>query len=307
MLSVLETTCQNKVKMNTKLHRLNHLFKVVRKMTTSTDSTYKNILVDKVGGIMTIAINRPEKRNCVNPATAKELVQAFNNFEKDEESKVAVLHGKGGNFCAGYDLSSLASSEITDLQLEYSGGQAPMGPSRMCFSKPVIACIDGYAVAGGLELALLCDLRVVEESSIMGVFCRRFGVPLIDGGTVRLQKLIGLSRAMDLILTGQGISGKEAYEIGLANRVTATGSGLSEAINMAQTLLKFPQKCMNTDRQSAYNAAYNAVSLDDALQYEYENGIKVVLEESLPGAQKFTQGVGKHGSFNLNSPTKPKL
>lgn len=283
------------------------VFRLNRRMTTSNSDVYKNILTDKYGGIMTIAINRPEKRNAVNPETAKELVQAFTEFEQDKDSLVAVFHGKGGNFCAGYDLSALALADHSHLEEKYSQGPAPMGPSRMCFSKPVIACIDGYAVAGGLELALLCDLRVVEESAIMGVYCRRFGVPLLDGGTVRLQKLIGLSRAMDLILTGRSVTAKEALDIGLANRLTATGSGLAEAIQLAHSLIRFPQRCMNVDRQSAYNAAYNAISQDDALKFEYENGIKVVTEESIPGAQKFQKGIGKHGSFNLNHPSKPKL
>ncbi|XP_045182578.2 short-chain-enoyl-CoA hydratase-like [Mercenaria mercenaria] len=295
--------------MSRKLAVLKSVFGAIRNMTTSSNGGYNNILTDKYGGIMTIAINRPEKRNAVNPETAKELFQAFTDFEEDKEALVAVLHGKGGNFCAGYDLTALAGAGADEsvFQEQLSSGQAPMGPSRMCFSKPVIACIDGYAVAGGLELALLCDLRVVEESAVLGVFCRRFGVPLLDGGTVRLQKLIGLSRAMDLILTGRSVSGQEAADIGLANKITATGSGLAESIQLAHTLLKFPQKCMNTDRQSAYYAAYSATSQQDALRYEYENGVKVLVEESIPGAQKFTKGIGKHGSFNLNKPSKPKL
>lgn len=289
------------------LNRLCKGFCGVRTMTTAGGNEYKNILTDKYGGIMTIAMNRPEKRNAVNPETAKELVSAFTEFEQDKESLVAVFHGKGGNFCAGFDLSALASADESLLETKYGEKHAPMGPSRMCFSKPVIACIDGYAVAGGLELALLCDLRVVEESAILGVYCRRFGVPLLDGGTVRLQKLIGLSRAMDLILTGRSVTAKEAMEFGLANRITATGSGLAEAVQLAHSLIQFPQRCMNADRQSAYNAAYNATSIDDALRYEYENGIKVVVEESVPGARKFQEGVGKHGSFNLNNPTKSNL
>ncbi|KAH3859815.1 hypothetical protein DPMN_102637 [Dreissena polymorpha] len=199
-------------------------FWIIKKMSSVSRVAYKNLLVETVEGITTIGINRPEKRNAVNQETAVELVDAFKHFENDHESKVAVLHGKGGNFCAGFDLSALASSNEEDLLKFGASENAPMGPSRMCFSKPVIAAVDGYAVAGGLELALLCDLRVMEETAVMGVFCRRFGVPLIDGGTVRLPKLIGLSRAMDLILTGRSVSGKEAFEMGLANRLCTTGA-----------------------------------------------------------------------------------
>lgn len=293
--------------MSRNIRKFTKVFGAFRNMSSSSNAGFNNILTDKYGGIMTIAINRPEKRNAVNPETAKELYTAFTEFEQDSESLVAVLHGKGGNFCAGYDLSVLATADSSILKEKFSESQAPMGPSRMCFSKPVIACIDGYAVAGGLELALLCDLRVVEESAVLGVFCRRFGVPLIDGGTVRLQKLIGFSRAMDLILTGRSVTGKEALEIGLANRIAATGSGLAESIQLAHSLLKFPQKCMNADRQSAYYAAYTASSQEDALRYEYENGIKVLEEESIQGAKRFTEGFGKHGSFNPNKPAKPKL
>ncbi|XP_060595642.1 enoyl-CoA hydratase EchA19-like [Ruditapes philippinarum] len=284
------------------------VFGAIRAMTASSNDGSNNILIQKCERIMRITINRPEKRNAVNPETATELFQAFKNFEEDEDSLVAILHGTGGNFCAGYDLTSLANTEtVPSFEEPLVNSQGPMGPSRMCFSKPVIACIEGYAVAGGLELALMCDLRVVDESAVLGVFCRRFGVPLLDGGTVRLQKLIGLSRAMDLILTGRSVSAQEAGEMGLANVVAKTGSGLSVAMNLAGSLLKYPQRCMNADRQSAYYAAYNASSQQDALKYEFENGVKVLAEESIPGAKRFTEGIGKHGSFKLYKPTKPKL
>lgn len=265
----------------------------------------ETIETQQIGKIMLIGINRPEKRNAVDPNTAGQLVDAFTKFDEDSNSEVAVLHGKGGNFCAGFDLSALSSMNKSSLQ-ELSG-RASMGPSRMCLSKPVIAAVSGYAVAGGLELALLCDLRVLEQSAVMGVYCRRLGVPLIDGGTVRLQKLIGLSRAMDMILTGRSVDAQEALQFGLANRVVQDGTALAEAVQLAQSLLKSPKQCMNTDRESAYYAAYEASSLDDALQHEYDNGIGVVLKESVQGAQKFVDGFGKHGSFNPNKPSKSKL
>ncbi|WAR16969.1 HPCD-like protein [Mya arenaria] len=290
------------------LSKLNStLLLALRKMSSSSSSKYKNLEIENAGKIMTIGINRPEKRNAVNPETASELFSAFNDFQNDEDSWVAVLHGTGGNFCAGYDLSSLASAPECLLQQMKESNVAPMGPSRMCFNKPVIAAIDGYAVAGGLELALLCDLRVMEESAVVGVYCRRFGVPLIDGGTVRLQKLIGLSRAMDMILTGRSITAKEAYDFGLANRVCSTGSALAVALQLAHSLLRYPQRCMNLDRQSAYYAAYNAASMEDALQYEFDNGIQVVQEESVQGAKRFQEGIGKGGSFNVKNPSNSKL
>lgn len=277
-------------------------FVIIRRMSTEIKKTVET---QQIGKVLLIGINRPEKRNAVDPNTAEQLVEAFTKFETDSDSLVAVLYGKGGSFCAGFDLSALLSMDEDNLIKMRD--KATMGPSRMCLSKPVIAAVSGYAVAGGLELACLCDLRVVEESAIMGVFCRRFGVPLIDGGTVRLQKLIGLSRAMDMILTGRGVTAQEALQFGLANRVAKTGAGLAEAVQLANSLLKFPQKCMNTDRESAYYAAYRATSLEDALKYEYDNGINVIQEESIPGARKFIGGQGKHGSFNPNKPGKHKL
>ncbi|ESO86101.1 hypothetical protein LOTGIDRAFT_129882 [Lottia gigantea] len=258
-----------------------------------------NLELAQLGPVSLIGINRPEKRNAVDPTTAKELIQAFQKFEEDDQSKVAVLYGKGGYFSAGLDLKSLAGSEANiKTPSPKEGLVAPMGPSRMMLSKPVIGAISGYAVAGGLELALLCDLRVVEENAIMGVFCRRFGVPLVDGGTVRLPQLIGLSRAMDLILTGRPIGAKEALEFGLANRIAPHGQGLNHAIELANEISKFPQRCMNTDRRSAYNSTFNAKNMTEALQFEFENGMEVVKEEAIPGAQSFKDGVGRHGSFS---------
>ncbi|KAK6167333.1 hypothetical protein SNE40_021391 [Patella caerulea] len=257
-----------------------------------------NLDIGKLGHVSLIGLNNPEKRNAVDPFTAKQLIEAFQDFEKDENARVAVLYGKGGYFCAGLDLKSLSQSEGNIKTQEPNDGiRAPMGPSRMMFSKPVIGAISGYAVAGGMELALLCDLRVVEESAIMGIFCRRFGVPLVDGGTVRLPALIGLSRALDLILTGRPINAKEALQFGLANRVVPDGTGLSNAIELANEIAAFPQRCMKADRRSAYNSTFDAETMMNGLQYEFVNGMKVVQDEAVPGAQRFKDGVGRHGSF----------
>ncbi|XP_027207010.2 enoyl-CoA hydratase EchA19 [Penaeus vannamei] len=278
-----------------------------RRMTSSNiENVSENrdlVLVDHIGEITTIGINRPEKRNCINSPAATALLQAFQDFDKDESSKVAVLYGVGGNFCAGYDLEEVSKKPPVHLS---SYGQGPMGPSRYETSKPVIAAVEGFAVAGGLELALWCDLRVVEETAVMGVFCRRFGVPLIDGGTVRLPAIVGLGRAMDLILTGRPIKGSEALDWGLANRLVACGTAVGQAVNLAQSLVKFPQECLRADRQSALYATFSASSMQDALRYEHENGIPVIMKESVHGAQKFVDGIGRHGKFHLDAKLHPK-
>ncbi|XP_034980587.2 enoyl-CoA hydratase EchA19-like isoform X1 [Zootoca vivipara] len=257
----------------------------------------RNVITEIRGTIMTIGINRPEARNAVNQETAGLLVEAFRSFEENSTLTVAVLHGLGGNFCAGYDLKELAHAP-TSIKLEQDVTQTPgpMGPSRMKFSKPVIAAVSGYAVAGGLELSLLADLRVVEESAIFGVFCRRFGVPLIDGGTVRLPKLIGLSRALDLILTGRPVGAQEAFQLGLANRIVPSGQALQHAIELAEQISAFPQHCMRADRNSAYHSAFDASSFTEAMQFEFDTGVQVVLEESVPGANKFSLGHGRGGA-----------
>lgn len=265
--------------------------------------TNDEILVEKLGSITTIGINQPHKRNCINQATAAKLSQAILEFEEDDSAVVGVLHGIGGNFCAGYDLEEL-SGFGTDMKLDNKAGHGPMGPTRRMIKKPMVAAISGYAVAGGMELALMCDLRVMEETAVMGVFCRRFGVPLMDGGTVRLQALVGLSRALDLILTGRALSAQEAYEWGLANRLVACGTGLGQAINLATSLVKFPQGCMQADRVSAYNSAFSASSFEDALEFEKDNATPIVLQESVTGAKKFMSGVGRHGKFYNLTDTK---
>ncbi|XP_038626651.1 mevalonyl-coenzyme A hydratase sidH-like [Tachyglossus aculeatus] len=267
--------------------------------TAPPGRTENQKVVTKVQGtILTIGINRPEVRNAVNQETAQQLLQAFTAFEENSSLTVAVLHGIGGNFCAGYDLKELAHNSTTlKLEQDVTQGPGPMGPSRMQFSKPVIAAVSGYAVAGGLELSLLADLRVVEESAVLGVFCRRFGVPLLDGGTVRLPRLIGLSRALDLILTGRPIGASEAYEFGLANRVVPDGQALQAAIKLAEQISAFPQQCMRGDRSSAYHSVFDASSFTSAMQFEFDTGAQVLLKESVPGAQRFTSGEGRGGKL----------
>lgn len=224
-------------------------------------------------GITTVTLNRPSRRNAVDPPTAKLIYEAVTSFEDDPSQKILILYGAHGTFSAGFDLHSLASSASTDAAL--AGGESfkdgvdrqlgPMGPSRLTIKKPVIAAVSGYAVAGGLELSLLGDIRIAEEDAVFGIFCRRFGVPLIDGGTVRLQAIIGLGRALDMILTGRPVTATEALSMGLANRVVPKGKALEEAEKIANQLLGFPQECMNVDRRSTYNAAYNAKSFGEAM------------------------------------------
>ncbi|XP_060076359.1 enoyl-CoA hydratase EchA19-like [Ylistrum balloti] len=271
----------------------------------ANDTVRVEVLRDK--HVRLIEIERPHVRNAVDPPTAKALYTAFREFDEDKESYVAVLHGTGGHFCAGYDLKAFSKTDGTESGIEHPevSDMGPMGPTRLELSKPVIAAVSGYAVAGGLELALMCDLRVVEESAIMGVFCRRFGVPLLDGGAVRLPYLIGLSRAMDLILTGRPVGAQEALNMGLANRVVPTGTVLDEAINLAANIAQFPQKCMRTDRLSALHSMYAAKSLKEALNHEFSHGIKVIQGESLPGAKSFAEGTGRHGKFPSSKSDPP--
>nr|XP_056710946.1 enoyl-CoA hydratase EchA19-like [Euleptes europaea] len=261
------------------------------------ETWWRNVVTEIRGTIMTIGINRPEARNAVNKETAQSLWQAFRSFEEDRSLTVAVLHGLGGNFCAGYDLKELACNPASiKFEQDVTKGPGLMGPSRMRFSKPVIAAVSGYAVAGGLELALLADLRVVEESAVLGVFSRRFGVPLIDGGTLRLPKLIGLSRALDLILTGRPVSAQEAYQFGLANRIVPNGQALRHAVELAEQISAFPQQCMRGDRNSAYHSAFDASSFTEAMQFEFDTGLEVIQSESVPGAIKFSLGHGRGGA-----------
>jgi enoyl-CoA hydratase len=252
----------------------------------------EDVLVRKEGEITIVSLNRAHARNAVDGPTAHALARAFEAFDADSSSPVAVFHGEHGTFCAGADLKALGDPGRRNRLL--AQGDGPMGPSRMLLSKPVIAAVSGHAVAGGMELALWCDLRVVEQSAVFGIFCRRFGVPLIDGGTIRLPRLIGLSRALDLILTGRPVLADEAFNIGLANRVVANGHALREALELARILSTFPQQCMRNDRRSAYEQF--GMSLDQALANEFAWGEKTIQSgETFGGAAQFAQGAGRGG------------
>jgi enoyl-CoA hydratase len=240
--------------------------------------------------ILVVTINRPEVRNAVDGPTARALAEAFRSFDADQRLSVAVLTGAGGTFCAGADLKAIAvqGSRLTEE------GDGPMGPSRMLLSKPVIAAVEGHAVAGGLELASWCDLRVAARDAVFGVFCRRFGVPLVDLGTIRLARLIGLSHALDLILTGRGVSGEEALRMGLANRLVEHGAALDAALELAHALAKLPQTCMRSDRLSAYEQW--SLPMDQAMRNEFRRGMQVIHSgETVAGAARFASGEGRHG------------
>ena len=254
-------------------------------MSTVNFETHNNIAI--------VTINRPEVRNAVDLTTATALTEAFRRFDADDSLSVAILTGAGGTFCAGADLKSVAQGRRRELS---ESGDGPMGPTRLLLSKPVIAAVEGFAVAGGLELALWCDLRVAAENAVFGVYCRRFGVPLIDLGTIRLPRLIGHSRAMDLILTGRGVSGSEALQMGLANRLVAPGTALDAALELAGRIAAFPQTCLRSDRLSAYEQW--DLSWDEAMRRELQRGLAVLASgETLAGAQRFTSGEGRHGAF----------
>lgn len=250
-----------------------------------------NVRVERNGPVTTVILDRPEVRNAVDRPTAEALADAFRAFDADDEAKVGVLFGDHGVFCAGADLKAIASDRGNRIE---PTGDGPLGPTRMLLSKPVIAAVAGHAVAGGLELALWCDLRVVEESAIFGVFCRRWGVPLMDGGTIRLPRLIGLSRALDMILTGRPVAADEALAMGLANRVVPNGTSRAAAEELARDLCKFPPQCMRGDRLAAYQQF--GLDLDAAMANELEHGNRALAEASA-GARRFSDGAGRHGSF----------
>jgi enoyl-CoA hydratase len=250
------------------------------------------ITIEKQGAVTTVIMDRAERRNAVDGPSARALADAFRAFDADGEARVAVLWGAGGTFCAGADLKAFGTGN--GLRVEPTG-DGPMGPTRMLLGKPVIAAVAGYAVAGGLELALWCDLRVMEETATFGVFCRRWGVPLLDGGTVRLPRLIGMSRAMDLILTGRAVDAQEALQIGLANRVVPAGRARAEAEALARSLAELPQTCLRSDRRSAYEGW--SLGLDEALGGEYVLGRATRDSgESREGAARFAAGEGRHGA-----------
>ena len=250
------------------------------------------VLIERSGPVTTVLLSRPDRRNAVDGETARALAEAFRSFDADPEASVAVLHGEGGVFCAGADLKAVGTDAGNRLAPD---GDGPMGPTRMRLGKPVIAAVAGYAVAGGLELALWCDLRVAEESAVFGVFCRRWGVPLIDGGTVRLPRLIGVSRAMDIVLTGRGVPAREALDMGLVNRVVPDGTSRRAAEELARELAAFPQTCMREDRISLLEQD----GLDEAaaLAGEFAHGLRS-LEEVRAGLEKFRAGAGRHGAFD---------
>ena len=259
---------------------------------------------EKQGAITIVTLDRPQARNAVDSDTARRLYEAFVSFDEDSAARVAVFHGANGHFCAGWDLQFGAriaqqpggASALADLDFDPGDARAlgPMGPSRLLLSKPVVAAVSGAAVAGGMELALWCDLRVMEEDAFFGVYCRRFGVPLIDGGTVRLPRLVGMGHAMDLILTGRKVEAAEALQMGLANRVVPTGQAREAAIALAEQLAKFPQETLRADRMNAYEQW--GKSLPEALHAEWERS-KARIADGLQGAARFAAGEGRHGDF----------
>lgn len=273
---------------------------------TDMKQTSPAVRTEKRGPVTIVTLDRPQVKNAVDGKTAAALADAFLAFERDEEAKVAVFHGAGGTFCAGADLKAMLQGRSGDgnpMEDPKTGAafdpltaKGPMGPSRMLLSKPVIAAISGYAVAGGIELALWCDMRVVEEDAVMGVFCRRWGVPLVDGGTVRLPRLIGHSRAMDLILTGRPVEAEEALAIGLANRIAPKGMCLDVAIKLAEDIAKFPQDCMRNDRMSAYQQW--DLGYPEAMANEFAIGRKSIASPQLrEGVGGFVEGKGRGGKF----------
>jgi enoyl-CoA hydratase len=262
-----------------------------------------SVSVEKSGPVTTVILERPNARNAVDPETADALVAAFEAFERDPDAKVAVFFGSHGTFCAGWDLkygASLAGKDVrAELALDFPQGTAPpprgpMGPSRLELGKPVIAAVAGAAVAGGMELALWCDVRVMEEDAFFGVYCRRWGVPLVDGGTVRLPRIVGMGRAMDLILTGRKVAADEALRIGLCERVVPRGAARAEAEKLAHEIARFPQGAVRADRRSAY--ATHGLPVREALKLEWQNGMPT-MAEAVGGAARFASGLGRGGDF----------
>jgi enoyl-CoA hydratase len=255
-----------------------------------------SVTVERSGPVTTVILSRPQARNAVDRQTAEALVEAFKAFDSDPGALVGVLFGDHGHFCAGADLKAIAAGNGNRVE---PTGDGPMGPSRLLLSKPVIGAMAGYAVAGGLELALWCDLRVMEEDATLGVFCRRWGVPLIDGGTIRLPRLIGLSRALDLILTGRPVGAEEALAMGLVNRVAPHGQARQVAEALAHELARFPQVCLRQDRLSAYEQ-FN-LTWEQALANEFQHGMASMQAGGAAGAQRFAGGLGRHGSFDASA------
>lgn len=254
----------------------------------TTDSP---VLVDRRGPVTIVTINRPDRRNAVDQRTADALARAFRDFDSDDDAAVAVLAGAAGHFCAGADLKAVAEGEPERIR---KTGDGPMGPTRMTLSKPVLAAVEGHAVAGGLELAIWCDLRVAARTAVFGVYCRRFGVPLVDLGTIRLPRLIGQSRAMDMILTGRAVPAEEAHDMGLVNRLTETGRALETAVALADDLARLPRTCLRNDRLSVLRQW--DLTWDGAIQEETRLGLDTLNSgETEAGAKRFAAGAGRHG------------
>ncbi len=254
-----------------------------------------SVLTERRGRVLVITLDRPEVRNAVDRPTAELLTDAVRAFDGDDGLSVAVLTGAHGTFCAGADLKAMGDPDRRNRLDADMGADGPMGPTRMEVGKPVIAAIEGHAVAGGLELACWCDLRVAAEDAVLGVFCRRWGVPLIDGGTVRLPRIVGLGRALDLILTGRPVDAHEAHSMGLVSRVVPSGGALAAAIELAELIASFPQECMRVDRRSAMGSFDGAFG--DAMEREFLGGVSAVRAEGLDGAQRFADGAGRGGSW----------
>ena len=259
----------------------------------------ENVITEIDGPVLTVTIDRPHVRNAIDGATAGQLYEIFCDFDRNDDLAVAVLTGANGTFCAGADLKAISAGDGNKVRRapggEIVGSLGPVGPSRLDLSKPAIAAVEGHAVAGGIELAVWCDLRVAAQSSVFGVFCRRWGVPLVDGGTIRLPRLIGQSRALDMILTGREVGGPEAFEIGLANRLVPDGEALAAAQELARELTRLPQRCLRSDRRSAYDQW--SLGLGDALSHETELGLATIRSgETRDGATRFADGAGRHGS-----------
>lgn len=250
------------------------------------------VRTERDGPVLVVTIDRPEVRNAVDRATAQALADAFRGFDADDDAAVAVLTGAGATFCSGADLEAIGEGRPNRLEPE---GDGPMGPTRMRLSKPVVAAIEGHAVAGGLELALWADLRVAARDAVLGVFCRRWGVPLVDGGTVRLPRLIGVSRALDLVLTGRAVGAEEAERIGLVNRLSEPGSALTDAVELARQLAGFPQTCLRSDRASLLGQA--GLGEAEAIAREFDLGRAALDHEAVTGARRFAAGAGRHGDF----------
>jgi enoyl-CoA hydratase len=259
-----------------------------------------SVRIERDGPVMTVVLSRQDVRNAVDRQTAQELADAFRAFDDDPAALAGVLYGDHGQFCAGFDLKAFAAGTPNQLEPTYDG---PMGPTRLLLRKPVIAAVAGYAVAGGLELALWCDLRVLEADAVVGVFCRRWGVPLIDGGTVRLPRIVGMGRALDLILTGRAVGAEEALAMGLANRVVPHGTSRQAAEALARELAAFPQVCLREDRQSAYEQW--DLSLEAALANEFQHGLVSLQAGARDGAQRFAEGAGRHGQFGGGAGAPP--